>query len=104
MCWHVFNTKNVCQCWFQIELYKEDFSIERRDRERAQCEKDSLQQKLKDAQEVISTLTQEVLEQLLKLVFQNFILSNRKSVPATVLLGMNFLPKFEVATWLHCLN
>lgn len=44
----------------QIELYKEDFSIERRDRERAQCEKDSLQQKLKDAQEVITTLTQEV--------------------------------------------
>lgn len=44
----------------QIQLYKEDFSIERRDRERAQSEKDYLQQQLKDAQEIIATLTQEV--------------------------------------------
>jgi len=41
-------------------VYKEDFSIERRDRERAQSEKDCLQQQLKDAQEIIATLTQEV--------------------------------------------
>ena len=40
----------------QIQLYKEDFSIERRDRERAQSEKDYLQQQLKDAQEIIATL------------------------------------------------
>lgn len=44
----------------QIQVYKEDFSIERRDRERAQSEKDCLQQQLKDAQEIIATLTQEV--------------------------------------------
>lgn len=44
----------------QIQLYKEDFSIERRDRQRAQSEKDYLQQQLKDAQEIIATLTQEV--------------------------------------------
>ena len=44
----------------QIQLYKEDFSIERRDRERAQSEKGYLQQQLKDAQEIIATLTQEV--------------------------------------------
>ncbi|XP_068674298.1 TNFAIP3-interacting protein 3-like [Montipora capricornis] len=44
----------------QIQVYKEDFSIERRDRERAQSEKDCLQQKLKDAQDIIATLTQEV--------------------------------------------
>ena len=44
----------------QIQLYKEDFSIERRDRERAQSEKDYLQQQLKDAQEIIATHTQEV--------------------------------------------
>lgn len=41
-------------------MYKEDFSIERRDRERAQSEKDYLQQQLVDAQDVIATLTQEV--------------------------------------------
>jgi len=41
-------------------VYKEDFSIERRDRERAQSEKDYLQQQLVDAQDVIATLTQEV--------------------------------------------
>lgn len=41
-------------------MYKEDFSIERRDRERAQSEKDYLQQQLTDAQDVIATLTQEV--------------------------------------------
>ena len=35
-------------------------TIERRDRERAQSEKDYLQQQLKDAQEIIATLTQEV--------------------------------------------
>lgn len=44
----------------QIQVYEEDFSIERRDRERAQSEKDFLQQQLKDAQEIIATLTQEV--------------------------------------------
>lgn len=41
-------------------MYEEDFSIERRDRERAQSEKDYLQQQLVDAQDVIATLTQEV--------------------------------------------
>ncbi|KAL9956858.1 hypothetical protein ACROYT_G038405 [Oculina patagonica] len=44
----------------QIQVYKEDFSNERRDRERAQSEKDCLQQQLADAQEIIATLTQEV--------------------------------------------
>ena len=44
----------------QIQLYKEDFSIERRDREQAQSEKHYLQQQLNDAQEIIATLTQEV--------------------------------------------
>ena len=43
-----------------MQVYKEDFSIERRDRERAQTEKDFLQQQLADAQDVIATLTQEV--------------------------------------------
>ena len=46
-------------------MYKEDFSIERRDRERAQSEKDYLQQQLVDAQDVIATLTQEVFNLVL---------------------------------------
>ena len=46
-------------------MYKEDFSIERRDRERAQSEKDYLQQQLVDAQDVIATLTQEVFSLVL---------------------------------------
>ena len=47
--------------WFaQIQVYEEDFSNERRDRERAQGEKDNLQQQLLDAQDLIATLTQEV--------------------------------------------
>jgi len=49
-------------------VYKEDFSIERRDRERAQSEKDYLQQQLADAQEVIATLTQEVFNSNLVLL------------------------------------
>lgn len=44
----------------QIQVYQEDFSIERRDRERAQSEKDYFRQQLADAQDVIATLTQEV--------------------------------------------
>jgi len=54
-------------------VYKEDFSIERRDRERAQGEKDYLQQQLTDAQEVIATLTQEVFNS--NLVLLEFFLS-----------------------------
>lgn len=47
--------------WFvQIQVYEEDFSNERKDRERAQGEKDNLQQQLIDAQDIIATLTQEV--------------------------------------------
>lgn len=45
---------------FQIQAYKDDFSCERRDRERAQNEKESLQEQLSSAQEIISTLTEEV--------------------------------------------
>lgn len=45
---------------FQMQAYKEDFSNERRDRERAQSEKDNLQEQLNSAQEIISTLTEEV--------------------------------------------
>lgn len=44
----------------QIQAYEEDFSNERRDRERAQGEKDNLQQQLLDAQDLIATLTQEL--------------------------------------------
>lgn len=58
--------ENACvviyvEMWFaQIQVYEEDFSNERRDRERAQGEKDNLQQQLLDAQDLIATLTQEV--------------------------------------------
>lgn len=58
--------ENACvviyvEMWFaQIQAYEEDFSNERRDRERAQGEKDNLQQQLLDAQDLIATLTQEV--------------------------------------------
>lgn len=45
---------------FQMQAYKEDFSCERRDRERAQSEKESLQEQLSSAQEIIATLTEEV--------------------------------------------
>ncbi|KAK3752147.1 hypothetical protein QZH41_018501 [Actinostola sp. cb2023] len=45
---------------FQMQAYQEDFSCERRDRERAQSEKDSLQEQLNSAHEIISTLTQEI--------------------------------------------
>ena len=51
-------------------MYKEDFSIERRDRERAQSEKDYFQQQLADAQDVIATLTQEVFNSNLVLLGQ----------------------------------
>ncbi|PFX22629.1 TNFAIP3-interacting protein 3-like isoform X1 [Stylophora pistillata] len=44
----------------QIQVYEEDFSNERKDRERAQGEKDNLQQQLIDAQDIIATLTQEL--------------------------------------------
>lgn len=67
----------------QIQLYKEDFSIERRDRERAQAEKDYLQQQLKDAQEIIATLTQEVnkLFFLIKNLLLVFILFKYSGTP-----------------------
>lgn len=67
----------------QIQLYKEDFSIERRDRERAQSEKDYLQQQLKDAQEIIATLTQEVnkLFFLIKNLLLVFILFKYSGTP-----------------------
>lgn len=45
---------------FQMQTYKEDFSCERRDREQAQSEKESLQDELKSAQEIIATLMEEV--------------------------------------------
>ena len=67
----------------QIQLYKEDFSIERRDRERAQSEKDYLQQQLKDAQEIIATLTQEVNKVFFLIinVFLVFILFKYSGTP-----------------------
>ena len=43
-----------------MQVYKEDFSIERRDRERAQSEKEHLKEQLQDAQLMIATLSQEV--------------------------------------------
>ena len=54
-------------------MYKEDFSIERRDRERAQTEKDYFQQQLADAQDVIATLTQEVFNSNLVLSGQQIL-------------------------------
>lgn len=45
---------------FQMQAYKDDFSQERRDREKAQSEKESLGEELKSAQEIISTLMEEI--------------------------------------------
>ena len=45
---------------FQMQAYKDDFSSERRDREKAQSEKESVLEELKSAQEIISTLMEEV--------------------------------------------
>jgi chromosome segregation ATPase len=45
---------------FQMQAYKDDFSCERRDRERAQNDKESIHKELKSAQEIIATLMEEV--------------------------------------------
>lgn len=50
-----------------MQVYKEDFTNERRDRERAQSEKDCLQLQLMDAQDIIATLTQEVMIKLIQI-------------------------------------
>lgn len=42
-------------------VYKEDFTRERQDREKTQCEKDQLQEQLQNCQELIAALNQEVL-------------------------------------------
>ena len=60
-------------------MYKEDFSIERRDREQAQSEKDFFQQQLADAQEVIATLTQEVFNLNLVLLGQQISSPGKKA-------------------------
>ncbi|XP_031552340.1 TNFAIP3-interacting protein 1-like [Actinia tenebrosa] len=44
----------------QMQAYKDDFSFERRDREKAQSEKESIQEELKSAQEIIATLVKEI--------------------------------------------
>ena len=41
-------------------VYKEDFTKERQDREKTQCERDQLQEQLQNCQELIVALNQEV--------------------------------------------
>jgi len=70
----------------QMLVYKEDFTRERQDREKTQCEKDQLQEQLQNCQELIAALNQELdvyKEQYQRSQEENRMLtsSRRHSVP-----------------------
>lgn len=55
-------------------VYKEDFTKERQDKEKTQCEKEQLQEQLQNCQELITALNQEVMYS--KNIFQNTLYSS----------------------------
>ncbi|EDO38079.1 predicted protein [Nematostella vectensis] len=78
------NNEDLDHVKIQMQQFKEDFSCERRDRERVQKEKECIQAELANAQEIIATLTQEVemyREHCLRIQEENAVLRRRHSAP-----------------------